>query len=92
MSSESPYARLSPDVVFEAVESVGFECDGSIIGLASYENRVYQLGTPDGFIVAKFYRPNRWTNDAILEEHHFALELTAQDIPVVPPIVDEEGP
>lgn len=87
MSAEAPYARLSPDVIMAAVESVGFECDGSIIALASYENRVYQLGTPDGFIVAKFYRPNRWTNEAILEEHRFALELTAQDIPVVPPIV-----
>lgn len=87
MNAEVPYARLSPDTILSAVEGVGFECDGSIIALASYENRVYQLGTPDGFIVAKFYRPQRWSNDAILEEHRFALELNDEDIPVVPPIV-----
>ena len=87
MDAELPYALLSPDAILEAVESVGFECDGGIIALASYENRVYQLGTPDGFIVAKFYRPERWTNEAILEEHRFALELADQDIPVVPPVV-----
>src|SRR5690606_561265 len=87
MSVEAPYARLSPDVIMAAVESVGFECDGSIIALASYENRVYQLGTPEGFVVAKFYRPRRWTNEAILEEHEFSLQLAAEDIPVVPPIV-----
>ncbi|MBN1237465.1 MAG: serine/threonine protein kinase [Gammaproteobacteria bacterium] len=104
MNVEVPYARLSPDVILAAAESVGFECDGSIIALASYENRVYQLGTPDGFIVAKFYRPGRWSDDAILEEHRFALDLAAEDIPVVPPIVldrhkrgqgpfpDEKGP
>jgi Ser/Thr protein kinase RdoA (MazF antagonist) len=87
MNDEVPYARLSPDVILTAVESVGFECDGSIIALASYENRVYQLGTPEGFIVAKFYRPGRWSDDAILEEHRFALQLAGEDIPVVPPIV-----
>ena len=55
MPSELPYANLTPDVVLESVESVGFRCDGRIIALNSYENRVYQLGTEDGgFVVAKF--------------------------------------
>jgi Ser/Thr protein kinase RdoA (MazF antagonist) len=70
-----------------AVEGVGFECTGSILGLASYENRVYQIGTADGFVVAKFYRPGRWTTAAILEEHDFALELAEQEIPIVAPLV-----
>ena len=89
MNPELPYARLSPEVVFEAVESVGFECDGGFIPLASYENRVYQVGVGDGFVVAKFYRPGRWSDDAILEEHRFALDLAERDVPVVPPLVIE---
>lgn len=88
--STPPYARLSPDTVLEAVESVGFVCDGTSIALASYENRVYQIGIDGGgFIVAKFYRPERWTDDAIYEEHDFALELVDRDVPVVPPLVLE---
>src|SRR5690606_35051608 len=90
MNLELPYARLSPDLVFEAVESVGFECDGGIIALASYENRVYQVGIGDGFVVAKFYRPGRWSDDAILEEHRFALDLAERDVPVVPPLVIDD--
>ncbi|HEX7080488.1 MAG TPA: serine/threonine protein kinase [Gammaproteobacteria bacterium] len=87
MNAELPYARLGPDLILAAVESVGCECDGRIIALASYENRVYQLGSSDGFIVAKFYRPDRWSDEAILEEHRFALELAEAEIPVVPPMV-----
>ena len=87
MIDEVPYERLTPDVILGAVESRGVECTGSILGLASYENRVYQIGTADGFVVAKFYRPGRWSTKAILEEHAFALELAAQEIPVVPPMV-----
>jgi Ser/Thr protein kinase RdoA (MazF antagonist) len=83
--SELPYARLLPDVVLAALESVGIPCTGSILALNSYENRVYQLGTDDGFVVAKFYRPARWSDAAILEEHAFSLELAAREIPVVPP-------
>ncbi len=86
VSEALPYARLGPDVVLAAAESAGFECDGRILALASYENRVYQLGTEDGFIVAKFYRPGRWDDEAILEEHAFSLELAGQGIPVVPPL------
>src|SRR5690606_39522620 len=87
MNLEVPYARLSPDLVFEAVESVGFECDGGIIALASYENRVYQVSVGDGFVVAKFYRPGRWSDDAILEEHRFARDLAERDGPAAPPLV-----
>ena len=90
MNAEIPYERLSPDVILDAVESCGCECTGSILGLASYENRVYQIATGDGFVVAKFYRPGRWSTDAILEEHEFALELAAEEIPVVPPIVYDD--
>jgi Ser/Thr protein kinase RdoA (MazF antagonist) len=84
---EVPYEHLTPDVIIGATETFGFECTGSILPLASYENRVYQIGTEQGFVVAKFYRPGRWTNAAILEEHEFALELAGQEIPVVPPLV-----
>ena len=84
--SDLPYARLLPDVVLTAVESVGIACTGTILALNSYENRVYQLGTEAGFVVAKFYRPARWSDAAILEEHEFSLELAAQEIPVVPPM------
>jgi Ser/Thr protein kinase RdoA (MazF antagonist) len=90
MTAVAPYARLSPDVVLEAVESKGFPCDGRILALGSYENRVYQIGTEDGgFLVAKFYRPARWSDEAIVEEHEFSLELAASDIPVVAPLVVE---
>jgi Ser/Thr protein kinase RdoA (MazF antagonist) len=86
-----PYERLTPDVIIGAAESCGFECTGSILGLASYENRVYQIGTEQGFIVAKFYRPGRWSTEAILEEHDFALELAAQEVPVVPPLIYDDA-
>jgi len=89
MSDAVPYEHLTPDVIVDAVESYGFESTGSILGLASYENRVYQIGIDGGFVVVKFYRPGRWSTDAILEEHEFALELAAQDIPVVAPIVHD---
>jgi Ser/Thr protein kinase RdoA (MazF antagonist) len=72
--------------VLAALESVGIACTGSILALNSYENRVYQLGTDDGFVVAKFYRPARWSDAAILEEHEFSLALAAREIPVVPPL------
>jgi Ser/Thr protein kinase RdoA (MazF antagonist) len=87
MPNATPYADLTPDVVLDAVDGVGYMTDGRILGLNSYENRVYQLGLEDGrFVVAKFYRPARWTDDAILEEHAFALELVANEVPVVAPV------
>lgn len=86
MDDAVPYAGLVPDVVLSAIESIGTPCNGSILALNSYENRVYQIGTDDGFVVAKFYRPGRWSDAAILEEHAFSLELAEQEIPVVPPL------
>jgi len=82
-----PYATLTPDVILDAVESTGFRCDGRMLALNSYENRVYQIGIEDGApLIAKFYRPGRWTDAAILEEHAFAQELETAEIPVVPPL------
>ena len=84
----APYAALSPDVVLDAVEAAGFMTDGRLLALASYENRVYQVGIEDGEpVVAKFYRPARWSDAAIDEEHAFALELADAELPVVAPIV-----
>lgn len=83
-----PYDRLTPDAIIAAVESLGRVSDRRILALSSYENRVYQVGIEDGApIIVKFYRPERWTQDAIHEEHGFTLELAAAEIPVVPPLV-----
>ena len=89
--SAQPYALLTPDTVLNALESVGLRGDGRLIALNSYENRVYQvwLEEPDPFgvsVVAKFYRPQRWTTAAILEEHAFVAELAEREIPAVPPM------
>ena len=72
--------RLTPDVVLNALESAGLRCDGRLLALGSYENRVYQVGIEEdsgepALVVAKFYRPNRWSDEQILEEHAFAREL-----------------
>jgi Ser/Thr protein kinase RdoA (MazF antagonist) len=88
MNSDAPYSKLSPETVLDAIEAVGFRCDGRVLALNSYENRVYQIGIEDGVpVVAKFYRPARWTDAAIREEHAFAGELAAQEIPVVAPLL-----
>ena len=85
-SASLAYAELQPQDFLEALEDLGFDCNGRLLALNSYENRVYQVGIGDGdAIVAKFYRPNRWSDDAILEEHGFAAELEEQEIPVVAP-------
>lgn len=86
MTDEAPYADLSPDLILDAIESVGIATSGSILALNSYENRVYQIGSEAGFVVAKFYRPGRWSDDGILEEHAFSRELVEQEIPVIPPL------
>ena len=71
----TPYAGLTPDVMLNAVDSVGLRTDGRLLALNSYENRVYQIGIEDEKpAVAKFYRPVRWSNEQILEEHAFTLE------------------
>lgn len=92
LNHTTPYADLTPDRILDAIEQAGYTPSGSLLALNSYENRVYQVGLADGrFLVAKFYRPARWDNATIQEEHDFALELTAQDIPVVAPLPDENG-
>ena len=82
-----PYEALSPDLVLDGVARVGLAPDGHLLALNSYENRVYQVGIEDDTpIVTKFYRPARWSDAAILEEHAFAARLAAEEIPVVPPL------
>ncbi len=81
------FQQLGPDQILDAVESQGYFCDGRLLALNSYENRVYQVGIEDSQpLVAKFYRPNRWSDECILEEHHFAQELADAEIPMVPAI------
>lgn len=83
----TPYARLSPDSVLAAIESIGVATDGRLLALNSFENRVYQVGIEDGApLVAKFYRGGRWSDAAIAEEHAFALELAEAELPVVAPL------
>jgi Ser/Thr protein kinase RdoA (MazF antagonist) len=80
-----PYTNLTPDSVLDALDSIGLRGDGRLLALNSYENRVYQTGMEDGPpLVAKFYRPERWTDAAILEEHAFVATLAEREIPVVP--------
>ena len=87
-----PYSGLTPDVVLNALESVGLQCDGSLLALNSYENRVYQVGIADAApVVAKFYRPERWSDAAILEEHAFVRDLAEREIPVVAPLALNGG-
>src|SRR3569623_1830022 len=86
------YQDLSPDRILAAVEKTGLHCNGHLHALNSYENRAYQIGLDDGsYVVAKFYRPGRWSDAAILEEHAYALELAEREIPVVAPLRDERG-
>ncbi len=81
-----PYADLSPDLILDAVESIGLPTDGHLLALNSYENRVYQVGLDEAEpVIAKFYRPGRWSDEAILEEHAFTLELADREIPAVGP-------
>jgi Ser/Thr protein kinase RdoA (MazF antagonist) len=82
-----PYARLTPDLILNAIDSLGLRTDGRLLALNSYENRVYQVGIEDREpVVAKFYRPARWSDEQILEEHSFAQELADAEIPVVAPL------
>lgn len=85
-SAALAYAGLRPEQILEALEDLSFKCDGRFLALNSYENRVYQIGIEDAApIVAKFYRPGRWSDDAILEEHRFTCELADRELPVVEP-------
>lgn len=90
--SAHPYDRLNPDMIIDAVESAGFRSDARLLALNSYENRVYQVGIEDDVpLIAKFYRPQRWTEAQILEEHSFSLELQDAEISVVAPMVNAQG-
>ena len=86
--NDTPYAGLTPDVVLDAVGACGLWPDGRLLALNSYENRVWQVGIEDAApVIAKFYRPGRWSDAAILEEHAFARELADDEVPVVAPLV-----
>jgi Ser/Thr protein kinase RdoA (MazF antagonist) len=85
--STTPYADLTPPRILDALDSVGVHGDGRLLALGSYENRVYQVWRDEGpSLVAKFYRPGRFTDAEILEEHAFCRALADAEIPVVPPI------
>ena len=91
-SQSHPFEPLTPDLIMDAVQSVGLWCDGRLFPLNSYENRVYQVGIDDSEpLIAKFYRPNRWSDEQIMEEHRFCFELVAGELPVVPPLVLDNG-
>ncbi len=90
--SGHPFDRLGPDFILDAVEAQGFACDGRLLALNSYENRVYQVGLEAAEpLVAKFYRPGRWSDAAIAEEHAFCSELERQALPVVAPLAAARG-
>jgi len=87
-----PFDALTPELIMAAVESCGPVCDGRLLALNSYENRVYQVGLEEAQpLIAKFYRPQRWSREQILEEHQFCFELEQQELPVVPPLRDAAG-
>ena len=87
-----PFDSLTPEFLLDAVESLGYLCDGRLFPLNSYENRVYQVGIEESDpLICKFYRPDRWSDEQILEEHRFCDELVEQEIPVVAPMKNENG-
>ncbi len=91
-ANATPYAGLTPDIVLDAIEGAGRKCDGRMLALNSYENRVYQIWLEDeSLIFAKFYRPQRWCDSQIGEEHGFVQELAEHEIPVVSPILLADG-
>jgi len=89
---QQAFAELGPEVILDAVDSLGFMTSGRFLALNSYENRVYQVGLEEAApLVVKFYRPGRWSNEAILEEHAFSFELADEEIPVIPPLIGPNG-
>ena len=86
------FRRLDPSTLLDAIDAAGHLTDGRVSALNSYENRVYAVGLESGAtLVAKFYRPGRWSDEAILEEHDFCLDLVDAGLPVVAPLVDADG-
>jgi Ser/Thr protein kinase RdoA (MazF antagonist) len=91
-TDSTPYYQLTPSAVIDAVESTGKLSDSRILALNSYENRVYQVGIEDQSpVIAKFYRPGRWSDEQIIEDHQFSQELLDNEIPVVAPLQNEDG-
>ncbi len=91
-ATEHPFSSLTPDFVINAVESQGYRCDGRLLALNSYENRVYQVGLEDQTpLIAKFYRPERWSDAQIVEEHEFSIELAGHELPVIAPLRNQAG-
>jgi Ser/Thr protein kinase RdoA (MazF antagonist) len=86
-SDLQPFSGLTPEVVLDAAAAFGLEPDGRLFALNSYENRVYQLGAGERQLVLKFYRPARWSDAQIAEEHQFTQELAAAELPVAAPLV-----
>lgn len=85
--SPHPFSRLDPEAILNAIEARGWQADGRLLALNSYENRVYQIWLDDGaIIVVKFYRPGRWSDEQILEEHRWSQMLADQGLPAVPPL------
>ena len=85
--ANAAFMSLGPDQILDAVESTGRVADGSLLALASYENRVYRVGLVDEApVVVKFYRPGRWSDEQILEEHDFCLRLVEAELPVIAPL------
>jgi Ser/Thr protein kinase RdoA (MazF antagonist) len=90
-AAPAPFSGLTPDLILNAIDSIGLETSGQLLALNSYENRVFQVGLEDerdsrtAPVIVKFYRPARWTDEAILEEHAFVTELAEHEIPAVPP-------
>src|ERR1700739_1364677 len=81
-----PFSGLTPEVVLDAAAAFGLDPDGRLFALNSYENRVYQLGAGDTQLVLKFYRPQRWSDAQIAEEHQFTAELAQAELPVAAPL------
>jgi len=82
-----PFDGLNPDLIMDAVETLGFRCDCRIFPLNSYENRVYRVGVENGKpLIAKFYRPDRWNLKQLQEEHDFCFELQAEELPILAPL------
>ncbi len=92
MDQTDAFQQLSPDDILNAIDLIGHQCSGYIYPLNSYENRVYQVGIEDSKpIIAKFYRPGRWSDETIIEEHDFTLALKAEDLPVISPLVFDDN-
>ncbi len=81
-----PFSGLTPEVVVDAAAAAGLDPDGRLFALNSYENRVYQLWSGERVLVLKFYRPHRWSDAQIQEEHAFTAELAEAELPVASPL------